>query len=465
MRPTPRGAYRSAQYSASLGRPGSQPYNNQTPSAPIVPGRPNGNVYSDNPTIMAERSSATFKRRGDFGTAQQKRGRGEAPGSWMPPRHAIPVGLNRTTNMSGTVPNGTVPGFAGAPMQPPPSSTPVGADWSGVPSKPPGIRTPRSSNAMVAGSASAGNPFVQMTGAGQADVGAPNPWLQIDVNEAISRTNSDENVGMPDQASKNVLVLDAASAARSKYNLRGLMLFQLRQLTMAQSSTIARWNPDHALGPGVHVTCLAELNRHLAFSEMRSDDPSKQLTIEEVMRSYSFIGLAGGEEGQTYLDMDDMDRPATNTNRVIAITLQGKENGTNHWGRNLQPHQPVGFLIKRVPLSHIVASNADVSGSFNVNPASPGDVQVVDPTIYTSTPFQVVPWYDKKGMRKEPTIAERSYYGLHGEICIAEYIFAGSFFQYIGPVGSDVHIQRASRSVASSFAAGQVRLDLNVMPY
>lgn len=452
-----------AVFTAQSGRPGNQPYNNATPAPPIfAPPRRQGTL-ANNPTIMAEQPSRTFKRSaGDFGMPSQKRSTGEAPGNNAPMQMAASAQLNRLAAMGGATNDGFLAGFAGVQQTPPQMATSVGANFA-VPTKAPtgfGQSNPYA-NGRFAGSASAGNPLIDMGGGGtQASRPGSNPLLDVNIPLAIQETDEDQNLEAPNRPAKYTFLLDKTSSSLAKSELRGRILWQITRPAQQVTATQRRFGFTTGFMPGVQAVTLPVLNRMLALMSTRTTSPDDVPQLADIAELYKCVGAVGGEEGHEFLTMIGGRRQSTNTKRVASVSNKGHENCANEWGM-LQHNQVVGYILKFVPREHILASDTRIPGSYNINAQDAREITIVDPTVYESVVPQFVPWSDKVGKRTRPSLAELQSFDPYRRTVVGKFIPIGWFQQYNGAPGPDALFPMTPYSDAAANGAGQIRLDLD----
>lgn len=452
-----------AVFTAQSGRPGNQPYNNATPAQPIFAPQQRGGAVGNNPTIMAEQPSRTFKRSaGDFGLPSQKRSTGEAPGSYAPKQMAATAQLNRLAAMGGATNDGPVTGFANVQQAPPPMGTPVGANFS-VPTKAPtgfGQSNPYE-NGRFAGSSAGGDLPISIGGGGpQASQPGGNPLLNVNIPLAISETDEDQNLFAPDRPAKYTYLLDKTASKLAPEELRGRILWQIVRPSQSVTPTQKRYGFTTGFMPGVQAVTLPVLNRMLALMSTRTTSPDDVPSLSVIASLYCCAGAVGGEEGHEFLTMLGGSRKSTNTQRVAAVSVKGHENVANEWGM-LQFDQVVGYILKFVPREQILGSDTRIPGSYNVNTQDAREVTVVDPTVYESVVPQFIPWHDKNGRSPRPSLAELQSFDPYRRIVTGVFIPIGWFRQYNGSPGPDALFPMTPFSNSAANGAGQIRLDLD----
>ena len=470
-------------------------FTNQTPQAPIYPGRPVTGAVPQAQVLAAGGADLAQPQRGGIGNnvlgdQPNKRTRLDIGGTSaraLAAMRGTPLGGNaapqqmgpspdlaRLQLLSAVQPGGGQPIANGMPTAPPEFYT-RGINFSaraadgalgGMPGKPtyfdPVRRAPGGAGGL-AGTQS-GSQFITPGGGVQSTVGGiSNPFLQVDYAAlAAQKTTRSDDLLEPNQTAKYNVTLDRSTAAAiATVALKHNVMFQFCQLQAQPTPSQRRFRALAAPMPEVKAYTLPVLNYLLATEQTRPLSLAEVVETDFVLDRYKLVGVPVGEEGQ--LTTKNFERGTNNVARNLALVLTGPAVVFNYWP-GAQLGSMVGFILRGVPLRHIYAINERDRGSYNISADKQMEVRKLDTAVVSQCPLQLVPWYDPKGMARVPPLSDLLYIDEFGVERKGEFIPFGYFLQlFQSQLPDSVVSERAPFSMAATAASGTCRVDLDSM--
>jgi hypothetical protein len=208
---------------------------------------------------------------------------------------------------------------------------------------------------------------------------------------------------------------------------------------------------------------LPVANFLLACSQPMPKSRREVQSPADVASTFGFIGFAIAETGATNTRYTERG-PAPARTRNLVLQFLGETVMYNYVGAIPYGHW-WGFIVKGVAITDIFALNSEEYGSYNIQADEPNRIEACvgqdERSQLSRVPLQYIPWWDRKGNHRRPTMEELMYYDDFGCQRIGIY-------QEVGFITDTMDMRDGAISARTAFSAnaalnsGALRVNLHV---
>jgi hypothetical protein len=309
--------------------------------------------------------------------------------------------------------------------------------------------------------------FIQQQDSRGGDAGAitqTSPFPNYPYDDAAAKVStSSKDFGVNPQAKYTVtLTPEAASYAHTE--LFHMAMFMSMDIAKAPRKNVGindfgkgRIVPLHS------VYSLAVMNFLLHCSQPMPKTRADVLSAADVKSLFGFVGFAIAETGATNTRYTDRG-PAPARTRNAVLQFLGETVMYNYAGQIGYGHW-WGWIIIGVPTENIFALNSEEYGTYNIAADDPNRVEACvgqdEVSQLSRCPLQYIPWWDRKGNARRPTMKELMYIDDFGLQRIGIYEEVG-FITDVMDLRDNATISRTPFSANAAINSGALRVNLHV---